>query len=86
MQCDVHGNIGIIHDFGLRVNLVPYAADHPDKNFFDTLDDNCRLVESRHGIQDGRVASTHCASVQLPAAACAICSLSGSPLALLALV
>jgi hypothetical protein len=23
MQCDVHGNIGIIHDFGLRVNLGP---------------------------------------------------------------
>ena len=40
---------------GLRVNLVPYAADHPDKNFFDTLEDNCRLVEARHGTQDGRV-------------------------------
>jgi 5-methylthioadenosine/S-adenosylhomocysteine deaminase len=39
---------------GLRVNLVPYAADHPDKGFFDTLEDNCRLIEGHHLGNDGR--------------------------------
>lgn len=40
---------------GMRANLVPYAADHPDKDFFDTLEDNCRLIERRHGSEDGRI-------------------------------
>lgn len=40
---------------GLRINLVPYAADMPDKNFFETLDSTRKLIESRHLSQQGRV-------------------------------
>jgi len=42
-------------ELGLRVHLVPYAADHPDKGFFEKLEDNGRLIESHHGRRDGLV-------------------------------
>jgi 5-methylthioadenosine/S-adenosylhomocysteine deaminase len=42
-------------DLGLRVNLVPYAADTPGKDFFETMESTRRLIESQHGSQGGRV-------------------------------
>ena len=30
---------------GMRVHLVPYAADHPTKNFFETLESSEALIE-----------------------------------------
>jgi 5-methylthioadenosine/S-adenosylhomocysteine deaminase len=40
---------------GLRVNLVPYVADHPDKNFFETPETNLKLIQTHHDSQNGRV-------------------------------
>jgi len=40
---------------GNRVVLVPYVGAHPDFDYFDTLDDNERLIEDWHGAADGRV-------------------------------
>ncbi len=42
-------------DLGLRVHLVPYAADHPTKHFFETLDTSEQLIRDCHNTQDGRV-------------------------------
>jgi 5-methylthioadenosine/S-adenosylhomocysteine deaminase len=40
---------------GLRVNLVPYVADAPGKNFFETPETNRQLIETHHGSQSGRI-------------------------------
>lgn len=40
---------------GLRVHLVPYAADHPTKKFFETLATTEDLLRECHGAADGRV-------------------------------
>ncbi|MFQ5692380.1 MAG: amidohydrolase family protein [Nitrospinota bacterium] len=40
---------------GLRANLAPYVADRPGYEYFESLEDNRRLVESHHGAADGRV-------------------------------
>jgi 5-methylthioadenosine/S-adenosylhomocysteine deaminase len=40
---------------GLRVLLVPYVGEHPDYNYFDTLDDNVQLLETWHGAAAGRI-------------------------------
>jgi 5-methylthioadenosine/S-adenosylhomocysteine deaminase len=40
---------------GNRLVAVPYVGEHPDYNYFDTLDDNERMIESWHGKEDGRI-------------------------------
>ena len=40
---------------GNRLIMVPYVGAHPDYNYFDTLDDNERMIETWHGKADGRV-------------------------------
>ena len=40
---------------GNRLVAVPYVGAHPDWNFFDTPEDNERLIEAWHGGADGRV-------------------------------
>jgi 5-methylthioadenosine/S-adenosylhomocysteine deaminase len=40
-------------EYGLRVTLAPYVADEYD--YFETIEANRRLVESRHGDANGRV-------------------------------
>lgn len=40
---------------GLRVHLVPYAADHPTKFFFESIDTNEQLIRDHHDTQDGRI-------------------------------
>lgn len=42
-------------DLGLRVNLVPYAADAPGKDFFETPETNRKLIETHHNTQNGRI-------------------------------
>lgn len=42
-------------DLGMRVHLVPYAADHPTKLFFETLETSEQLIRDHHDTQDGRV-------------------------------
>lgn len=40
---------------GNRVVLVPYVGEHPDYNYFDTLDDNEALIERWKGADNGRI-------------------------------
>ncbi len=40
---------------GMRVDLIPYAADHPTKTFFETLETTKDLIQRWHGGGDGRV-------------------------------
>jgi 5-methylthioadenosine/S-adenosylhomocysteine deaminase len=40
---------------GLRVNLVPYIADQPGKDFFETPETNLKLIQTHHESQNGRV-------------------------------
>lgn len=43
------------NDLGMRVCLAPYVADHPIKNFFETLDKNEALIKSHHQMSNNRV-------------------------------
>ncbi len=40
---------------GNRLVAVPYVGAHPDYNYFETLDDNERMLETWHGKADGRI-------------------------------
>jgi 5-methylthioadenosine/S-adenosylhomocysteine deaminase len=40
---------------GNRLVTVPYVGAHPDYNYFDTLDDNERMLETWHGKANGRI-------------------------------
>jgi len=43
----------VAEDYGVRVTLAPYVADEYD--YFESLEDNRKLVEERHGDADGRI-------------------------------
>ena len=40
---------------GMRAHLVPYAADHPTKHFFETLEASEQLIRDCHNTHNGRV-------------------------------
>ena len=40
---------------GMRAHLVPYAADHPTKHFFETLETSEQLIRDCHNTGDGRI-------------------------------
>ncbi|MEM1437296.1 MAG: amidohydrolase [Pseudomonadota bacterium] len=40
---------------GNRAVLVPYVGEHPDYDYFDTLDDNEALIERWRGAANGRI-------------------------------
>jgi len=42
-------------ELGIRAVLVPYVGEHPDHHYFDTLDDNEKLIQEWHGSADGRI-------------------------------
>ena len=42
-------------EVGLRVNLAPYVADAPGKDFFASLAENHTLIHIHHGSQNGRI-------------------------------
>lgn len=42
-------------DLGMRAHLVPYAANHPTKHFFETLETNEQLIKDHHNTQNGKV-------------------------------
>ena len=42
-------------ELGLRVQLAPYVADRPGKDFFSTREENRRLIRSHHETQNGRI-------------------------------
>lgn len=51
----MEGSARAARDLGIRAVLVPYVAEHPDHDYFETLDSNERLIESWHGGADGRI-------------------------------
>ncbi|MCX5516282.1 cytosine deaminase [Kaistia algarum] len=40
---------------GNRLVAVPYVGEHPDYDYFDTLDDNERMIQEWRGKADGRI-------------------------------
>ena len=40
---------------GIRAVLVPYVAEHPDHDYFETLDTNEALIKEWHGVSNDRV-------------------------------
>jgi len=40
---------------GIRAELIPYAADNPDKTFFETLDSTADLIDRCHGRANGKI-------------------------------
>ena len=38
---------------GIRAVLVPYVAEHPDHDYFETLKTNEALIKQWHGEADG---------------------------------
>jgi 5-methylthioadenosine/S-adenosylhomocysteine deaminase len=51
----LHEGARAAEQLGMRVHLVPYAADHPTKKFFETLASTEDLIRDHHGSAGGRV-------------------------------
>jgi 5-methylthioadenosine/S-adenosylhomocysteine deaminase len=51
----MEGSARAARDLGIRAVLVPYVAEHPDHDYFETLDTNEALIERWHGGADGRI-------------------------------
>lgn len=49
------GSARAARDLGNRLVAVPYVGEHPDYDYFDTLDMNEALIETWHGGAEGRV-------------------------------
>ena len=51
----MHGSARAAAGLGIRAVLVPYVAEHPDHDYFETLDTNEALIKQWHGGAEGRV-------------------------------
>ncbi len=51
----MHGSARAAEELGIRAVLVPYVAEHPDHDYFETLDSNESLIKKWHGGGDGRI-------------------------------
>lgn len=51
----MEGSARAARDLGIRAVLVPYVAEHPDHDYFETLDTNESLIQQWHGGADGRI-------------------------------
>ena len=51
----MHGSARVAEDIGIRAVLVPYVGEHPDHNYFETLDTNEALIQEWHGRANGRI-------------------------------
>lgn len=51
----MHGSAQAAEKLGIRAVLVPYVAEHPDHNYFETLNTNEALIQQWHGGADGRI-------------------------------
>jgi len=49
------GSARAADDLGIRAVLVPYVAEHPDHDYFETYDANERLIRAWHGAAGGRI-------------------------------
>ena len=45
----MHGSARAAEQLGIRAVLVPYVAEHPDHDYFETLDTNEALIQEWHG-------------------------------------
>jgi 5-methylthioadenosine/S-adenosylhomocysteine deaminase len=50
------GSARAARDLGIRAVLVPYVAEHPDHDYFETYDSNEALINDWHGAERGRIA------------------------------
>lgn len=51
----LEGSAKAAETLGNRAVLVPYVGEHPDYDYFDSLDDNERLIQDWKGGADGRI-------------------------------
>ena len=51
----MEGSARAAQELGIRAVLVPYVAEHPDHDYFETLDSNERLINGWHGKAGGRI-------------------------------
>ena len=51
----MHGSAKAAAQLGIRAVLVPYVAEHPDHDYFETLKTNEALIQQWHGGAEGRV-------------------------------
>lgn len=51
----MHGSAKAAVELGIRAVLVPYVAEHPDHDYFETLNRNEALIKQWHGGAGGRV-------------------------------
>lgn len=51
----MHGSARAAESLGIRAVLVPYVAEHPAHDYFETLDTNETLIREWHGGCDGRI-------------------------------
>lgn len=51
----MQGSAKAAAQLGIRAVLVPYVAEHPDHDYFETLNTNEALIKQWHGGADGRV-------------------------------
>lgn len=49
------GSARAAQELGIRATLVPYVAEHPDHDYFETLDSNEAVIKQWHGQADGRI-------------------------------
>ena len=51
----MHGSAEAAENLGIRAVLVPYVAEHPDHDYFETLDANEQLINDWHQRKSDRV-------------------------------
>jgi 5-methylthioadenosine/S-adenosylhomocysteine deaminase len=51
----MEGSARAADELGIRAVLVPYVAEHPEHDYFETLDSNEQLIRRWHGAADGRL-------------------------------
>jgi 5-methylthioadenosine/S-adenosylhomocysteine deaminase len=51
----MHGSAKAADELGIRAILVPYVAEHPDHDYFETLNSNEALIQQWHGGAIGRI-------------------------------
>lgn len=51
----MHGSARAAQTIGTRSVLVPYVGEHPDYDYFETLETNTQLLEDWHRKCDGRI-------------------------------
>lgn len=51
----MEGSAEAAKQLGIRAVLVPYVAEHPDHNYFETLNSNEALIQKWHQAANGRI-------------------------------